>query len=69
GEKTDDPLQMYLSDIFAVTTNLAGIPGLSVPIGFENGLPVGIQLSGPQFSEELLFKAGYALEQEQNVEK
>lgn len=63
GEKTDDPLKMYLSDIYTVTANLAGVPGLSVPAGFVNGLPVGIQLLGPQFSEELLFQAGYAYEQ------
>lgn len=63
GEKVDDPLKMYLSDVLTVTANLAGIPGLSIPAGFINGLPVGIQLLGPQFSEELLFKVGYAYEQ------
>jgi len=64
GEKVGDPLQMYLSDIFTVTANLAGIPGLAVPAGFVDGLPVGIQILGPQFSEELLFQVGYAYEQE-----
>lgn len=64
GEKTNDPLQMYLSDIFTVTANLAGVPGLSVPIGFANGLPVGMQILGPQFSEKLLYKVGYAYERE-----
>ena len=64
GEKVNDPLQMYLSDIFTVTANLAGIPGLAVPAGFIDGLPVGIQILGPQFSEELLFQVGYAYEQE-----
>lgn len=64
GEKIDDPLKMYLSDIFTVTANLAGIPGLSVPSGFINELPVGIQILGPQFSEELLFQIGHAYEQE-----
>lgn len=59
GEKTDDPLKMYLSDIFTVTANLAGIPGLSLPAGFVNNLPVGFQLLGPQFSEEKLFQAAY----------
>lgn len=64
GEKVSDPLQMYLSDIFTVTANLAGIPGLSVPVGFANGFPVGMQILGPHFSEELLFQVGYAYERE-----
>ncbi|MDP3988035.1 MAG: Asp-tRNA(Asn)/Glu-tRNA(Gln) amidotransferase subunit GatA, partial [Candidatus Levybacteria bacterium] len=64
GEKTNDPLKMYLSDIFTVTVNLAGIPGLSVPAGFANELPVGLQIIGPQFSEELLFQVGHAYERE-----
>lgn len=64
GEKVDDPLEMYLSDIYTVTANLAGIPGLTVPSGFINELPVGMQILGPQFSEELLFRIGYAHEQE-----
>lgn len=63
GEKVGDPLSMYLSDIFTVTVNLAGIPGLSVPIGFVDGLPTGMQVLGPHFSEELLFQVGYAYEQ------
>ncbi len=63
GEKIDDPLRMYLSDIYTVTANLAGIPGLSIPAGFVNELPVGIQILGPQFSEELLFRVGYTYEQ------
>lgn len=62
GEKVDDPLKMYLSDIFTVTANLAGIPGLAVPIGFVDHLPMGMQILGPQFSEELLFRIGYAYE-------
>lgn len=64
GEKVDDPLAMYLSDMLTVTANIAGIPGLSVPAGFSNELPVGIQILGPQFSEEKLFQIGYAFEQE-----
>lgn len=65
GEKVDDPLKMYLSDIFTVTANLAGIPGLSIPIGFTKAsLPVGMQILGPHFSEEKLFQIGYAYEQE-----
>ncbi len=64
GEKLNDPLKMYLSDIFTVTANLAGIPGLSVPAGFVKQLPVGIQILGPQFSEDLLYKIAYSFEQE-----
>jgi aspartyl-tRNA(Asn)/glutamyl-tRNA(Gln) amidotransferase subunit A len=63
GEKINDPLKMYLSDILTVTANLAGIPGLSIPVGFANNLPVGMQIIGPQFSEEKLFQIGYAYEQ------
>lgn len=59
GEKVRDPLKMYLSDIFTVTANLAGIPGLSLPIGFVDGLPVGMQILGPQFSEGSLFQIGH----------
>ncbi len=64
GEKSDDPLKMYLSDIFVVNQNLAGVPSLNVPCGFINGLPVGLQIVGPHFSEELLYQVGYAYEQE-----
>jgi aspartyl-tRNA(Asn)/glutamyl-tRNA(Gln) amidotransferase subunit A len=60
GEKTADPLQMYLADIFTVPASLAGIPGLSVPCGFAGGLPVGLQLLGRPFEEETLFRAGHA---------
>jgi len=57
GEKVSDPLAMYLSDVYTVTANLAGVPGISVPAGFSvDGLPIGIQFMGPHFSEELLFK-------------
>jgi aspartyl-tRNA(Asn)/glutamyl-tRNA(Gln) amidotransferase subunit A len=63
GEKVSDPLKMYLSDIFTVTANLAGIPGLSLPMGFVGGLPIGMQILGPQFSEELLFRIGHAYEE------
>lgn len=64
GEKVNDPLKMYLSDVLTVNCNLAGIPGLSVPSGFIKGLPVGIQFLGPKFSEDLLFRIGHAFEQE-----
>lgn len=63
GEKVNDPLSMYLSDIFTVTANLVGIPGLSVPIDFVDNLPTGIQILGPQFSESLLFQIGSVIEQ------
>jgi len=62
GEKTEDPLKMYLSDIFTIPANLAGLPGLSLPIGLVENLPVGMQILGPQFSEELLFQIGWAYE-------
>lgn len=62
GEKADNPLEMYLSDALTVPANLSGIPGLSVPIGFVNKLPVGMQILGPHFSEELLFKIGHFYE-------
>jgi len=62
GEKINDPLQMYLSDVLAAPVNLAGIPGLSVPTGFIDGLPVGMQLLGPHFSEDLLFNLGHCYE-------
>lgn len=58
GEKTEDPLAMYLSDAFTVTANIAGIPGLSVPTGFIDGLPVGMQILGLHFCEDLLFRVG-----------
>ncbi|WP_457622834.1 Asp-tRNA(Asn)/Glu-tRNA(Gln) amidotransferase subunit GatA [Persephonella sp.] len=51
GEKVDDPIQMYLSDIFTVSVNMAGVPGISVPCGFKDGLPVGLQLIGKPFDE------------------
>jgi aspartyl-tRNA(Asn)/glutamyl-tRNA(Gln) amidotransferase subunit A len=59
GEKLDDPLKMYLSDVYTVSANLAGIPGLSIPSGFsQSKLPLGFQLMGPRFSEKTLFDLG-----------
>jgi aspartyl-tRNA(Asn)/glutamyl-tRNA(Gln) amidotransferase subunit A len=59
GEKSQDPLQMYLADIYTVAANLAGIPGLALPAGFsKNGLPIGFQLLGKRFSEPTLFELG-----------
>lgn len=60
GEKITNPLDMYLSDVHVVAVNLAGIPSLSVPCGFSNGLPVGMQIMGPHLSEETLLKIGHA---------
>ncbi|WP_411818422.1 Asp-tRNA(Asn)/Glu-tRNA(Gln) amidotransferase subunit GatA [Hyphococcus sp. DH-69] len=68
GEKSNDPIQMYLNDVFTVTGNLAGIPGASVPAGFDkNGLPLGLQLLARPFDEETMFKGMYALEQAAKV--
>jgi aspartyl-tRNA(Asn)/glutamyl-tRNA(Gln) amidotransferase subunit A len=62
GERTENPLAMYLSDVLTIPSNMAGLPGLSIPCGLSEGLPVGLQLIGPQFSENTLFRAGHALE-------
>jgi aspartyl-tRNA(Asn)/glutamyl-tRNA(Gln) amidotransferase subunit A len=62
GEKAENPLAMYLSDVLTIPSNLAGLPGLSIPCGLSDGLPVGFQLIGPQFSENTLFHIGHALE-------
>ena len=64
GEKAADPLQMYLSDIFTISCNLAGLPGISIPCGFsEDGLPIGLQFIGNYFDEGRLLKTAYAYEQ------
>lgn len=64
GEKTDDPLEMYLSDIYTITANLAGVPGVSLPCGFtSNGLPIGLQLIGRRFDEATLVRAASNIEQ------
>lgn len=61
GEHTDDPLAMYLEDVFTLPANLAGVPALALPAGFDhNGLPVGMQLMGPHFREDLLFRTGHS---------
>ena len=62
GEKAENPLAMYLSDVLTIPSNMAGLPGLSIPCGLSDGLPVGFQLIGPQFSENTLFHVGHALE-------
>jgi aspartyl-tRNA(Asn)/glutamyl-tRNA(Gln) amidotransferase subunit A len=63
GEKTDDPLAMYLNDVCTVPMSLAGIPAISIPCGLSAGLPVGLQIAGPAFSENRLLDAAHALEQ------
>ncbi len=63
GEKIDDPLQMYLSDVYTVPLNLAGVPGISVPCGFAGGLPVGLQVVGRPFEEAAILNVAYAFEQ------
>ena len=64
GEKIDDPLKMYLSDICTISANLAGIPGISIPCGFtKSGLPIGMQILGKPFGEEMLFKVAHTYEQ------
>jgi aspartyl-tRNA(Asn)/glutamyl-tRNA(Gln) amidotransferase subunit A len=70
GENADDPLTMYLSDIFTLSANLAGIPGMSVPCGFsKTGLPIGLQIMGSHFGEEKILKAAYNFEQATNFHK
>ncbi len=63
GERADDPLQMYLIDVCTLPVNIAGLPALSVPCGFSDGLPVGMQLIGPHMSEATLLQIGHAFEQ------
>jgi len=63
GEKVDDPLQMYLSDVCTLPINIAGLPAISIPAGFAAGLPIGMQIIGQPFSEETLLRIAYAYEQ------
>jgi aspartyl-tRNA(Asn)/glutamyl-tRNA(Gln) amidotransferase subunit A len=61
GEHDDDPLSMYLEDIFTLPANLAGVPGIAFPVGFDQkGLPVGMQLMGAHFREDILFRTTHA---------
>jgi aspartyl-tRNA(Asn)/glutamyl-tRNA(Gln) amidotransferase subunit A len=65
GEKTRDPLAMYLGDVFTLPANLAGIPAVSLPYGVSvKGLPIGVQILGNHFDEETVLRAAFALEQE-----
>ena len=63
GEHSTDPLEMYLEDVFTLPASLAGVCGVSVPCGFEDGLPIGLQLIGPAFGEEVILRAAHAYEQ------
>ena len=63
GEKMDDPLQMYLSDVCTLPINIAGVPGISIPAGFADGLPIGMQIIGKHFGEETLLNIAYAYQQ------
>ena len=63
GARTADPIAMYVSDLLTIPSCMAGLPGLSIPCGLSEGLPVGLQIVGPQFSENSLFRIGHALEQ------
>jgi aspartyl-tRNA(Asn)/glutamyl-tRNA(Gln) amidotransferase subunit A len=66
GEKTDDPMAMYLSDIYTVTANLVGVPGISLPCGgTSEGLPIGIQILGKHFDEATVIRLAHAMEQDQ----
>jgi aspartyl-tRNA(Asn)/glutamyl-tRNA(Gln) amidotransferase subunit A len=70
GEKTDDPMQMYLSDLYTISTNLAGIPGISVPCGYSaSGLPIGVQFLAGHFQEGRLLQIASAYEKQANIEK
>jgi aspartyl-tRNA(Asn)/glutamyl-tRNA(Gln) amidotransferase subunit A len=63
GDRSDDPLQMYLSDIFTIPANMAGLPGIAIPCGFSEGLPVSLQVLGGAFGEETVLRAAHAYEQ------
>jgi len=70
GEKVNDPLQMYLSDIYTIAVNLAGIPGISIPCGFDDkNLPVGLQILAPTFAEEKLLRIARMFEKATNWHK
>ena len=63
GEKIDDPVSLYLTDIYTITANLAGVPGIALPVGFADGLPIGMQLLGPYFSEPRLLNIAHQYQQ------
>jgi aspartyl-tRNA(Asn)/glutamyl-tRNA(Gln) amidotransferase subunit A len=63
GEKADDPVAMYLQDIYTIAVNLAGLPGMSIPAGFHQQLPVGLQIIGNYFDEARMLQVGHAYQQ------
>jgi aspartyl-tRNA(Asn)/glutamyl-tRNA(Gln) amidotransferase subunit A len=63
GARTDDPVQMYLADVFTIPANMAGIPGVAVPCGFSDGLPVSLQVLGRSFDEQTILRVAHAYEQ------
>ena len=69
GEKLEDPVQMYLSDVCTLPINIAGVPAISIPAGFAGGLPVGMQIIGKPFSEPTLFKISHAYQQVTELHK
>ncbi|WP_163151404.1 Asp-tRNA(Asn)/Glu-tRNA(Gln) amidotransferase subunit GatA [Anoxybacillus sp. MB8] len=69
GEKTSDPLTMYANDILTIPVNLAGVPGISIPCGFVNGLPVGLQIIGKHFDESTIYRVAHAFEQATDYHK
>jgi aspartyl-tRNA(Asn)/glutamyl-tRNA(Gln) amidotransferase subunit A len=69
GEKIDDPLSMYLADIYTVSINLAGVPAISIPCGFKNGLSIGLQVIGNSFKESQVLQVAYNFEQNTQYHK
>jgi aspartyl-tRNA(Asn)/glutamyl-tRNA(Gln) amidotransferase subunit A len=69
GENIDDPLTMYVNDILTIPVNLAGVPGISVPCGFDNGLPLGLQIIGKHFDEGTIYRVAHAFEQATDFHK
>ena len=67
GERSNNPLEMYMADLCTVTVNIVGLPGISIPCGVDNkGLPIGLQIIGKEFDEETVIRAAYSFEQEIN---
>jgi aspartyl-tRNA(Asn)/glutamyl-tRNA(Gln) amidotransferase subunit A len=69
GEKIDDPIKMFMIDIDTVIANLAGIPAISMPAGFSNGLPIGLQIMASEFQEQKLFEAAFLFESKTNIDR
>jgi aspartyl-tRNA(Asn)/glutamyl-tRNA(Gln) amidotransferase subunit A len=69
GEKIDDPLALYMSDVDTVSANLAGLPAISIPCGFTNGLPIGMQIIAPVLREDLILQVAYTFEQNTDYQK